>query len=88
MTHILRRHTISHLIKASWNDDDDDDDSNDEINSTFNHAIGPPEKNRIQMPLFDYEKMLYNALQSNRHIWIKKVLGLQSLCLGIWLGYA
>lgn len=51
------------MLLSTWNDDDDDDDSNDEINSTFNHAIGLPEKNGIQMPLFDYEKMLYNAIE-------------------------
>jgi hypothetical protein len=28
------------------------------------------------MQLFDYEQMLYNALQSNKHIWIKKATGL------------
>ena len=28
------------------------------------------------MPLFDYEQMPYNALQSNKHIWIKKATGL------------
>jgi hypothetical protein len=28
------------------------------------------------MPLFDYEQVLFNALQSNKHIWIKKATGL------------
>lgn len=45
-------------------------------NSTFNHTIGLPRKNGIAYPLFDYEQMLYNALQSNKHIWIKKATGL------------
>jgi late competence protein required for DNA uptake (superfamily II DNA/RNA helicase) len=42
----------------------------------FNHAIGLPQKNGIAMPLFDYEQMLYDTLQSNKHIWIKKATGL------------
>ena len=42
----------------------------------FIHAIGLPEKNGVPMPLFDYELMLFNALQSNKHIWIKKATGL------------
>jgi hypothetical protein len=43
---------------------------------SFNHAIGLPEKNGIPMPLFDYEQLLYNELQSNKHLWIKKATGL------------
>jgi hypothetical protein len=42
----------------------------------FNYAIGLPQKNGQPMPLFDYEQLLYNALQSNKHIWIKKATGL------------
>jgi hypothetical protein len=47
-----------------------------QIVTDFNHAIGLPEKNGVPMPLFDYEQMLYNALQLNKHIWIKKATGL------------
>ena len=28
------------------------------------------------MPLFDYEQMLFDTLQSNKHVWIKKATGL------------
>jgi hypothetical protein len=28
------------------------------------------------MPIFDYEKMLFDTLQSNKHVWIKKATGL------------
>lgn len=38
---------------------------------TFNYMIGLPQKNWQSMPLFDYEQMLFDALQSNKHIWIK-----------------
>jgi hypothetical protein len=27
-------------------------------------------------PLFDYEQLLFNTLQPNKHIWIKKATGL------------
>jgi hypothetical protein len=30
----------------------------------------------MPMPLFDYEQMLFDTLQSNRHVWIKKATGL------------
>lgn len=42
----------------------------------FNHVIGLPRRNDKPMPLFDYEQMLFNALQSNKHVWIKKATGL------------
>ena len=43
---------------------------------TFNHVIGLPHKNGQFYPLFDYEQMLFDTLQSNKHIWIKKATGL------------
>jgi hypothetical protein len=52
----------------NWSDTTDD--------HTFNHAIGLPQNEGQPMPLFDYEQLLYNALQSNKHIWIKKATGL------------
>ena len=42
----------------------------------FNHAIGLPRKDDVPCPLFDYEQMLYDTLQSNKHVWIKKATGL------------
>jgi hypothetical protein len=50
--------------------------SESELSKSFNHAIGLPQKDGQPMPLFDYEQLLYNALQSNKHIWIKKATGL------------
>ena len=43
---------------------------------TFNHAIGLPQKNGIEFPLFDYEQLVFNMLQSHKHLWIKKATGL------------
>lgn len=43
--------------------------------NTFNHAIGLPQKNGQPMPLFDYEQMLFDILQTNKHVWIKKATG-------------
>src|SRR6266516_2639256 len=54
----------------------------------FNHIIGLPTKGRIEKPLFDYEKLLYdsilgsehyNILNHNikhKHLWVKKSTGL------------
>jgi hypothetical protein len=42
----------------------------------FNHAIRLPQKNGQSYPLFDYEQLLYNELQNNKHVWIKKATGL------------
>jgi hypothetical protein len=44
--------------------------------NTFNHAIGLPQKNGQSYPLFDYEQMLFDALQTNKYLWIKKATGL------------
>jgi hypothetical protein len=56
-------------------------------NCCFNHIIGLPAKNGIEKPLFDYQKILYNALLDNdysntlhnfkyKHLWVKKATGL------------
>jgi hypothetical protein len=42
----------------------------------FNHAIGLPQKNGRAYPLFDYEKLVFDSLQNNKHVWIKKATGL------------
>jgi len=42
----------------------------------FNHIIGLPMKDGLEKPLFDYEKKIFDALQSHKHIWIKKATGL------------
>ena len=42
----------------------------------FNHAIGLPQKNGQSYPLFDYEQLIFNTLQKNKHVWIKKATGL------------
>jgi hypothetical protein len=55
----------------------------------FIHIIGLPEKNTIDKPLYDYEKMVFDSLivspydtkksnsnSSNKHLWIKKATGL------------
>ena len=54
----------------------------------FNHIIGLPTKEGLEKPIFDYEKILYDALLvpnlqnslnhtfKNKHLWIKKATGL------------
>lgn len=42
----------------------------------FNHIIGLPTKNQVEKPFFDYEKILFDVIQNERHIWIKKATGL------------
>jgi hypothetical protein len=43
----------------------------------FNHGIGlPTNKKGIEMPLFDYERTIYDAFQEHKHIWILKATGL------------
>ena len=55
----------------------------------FNHIIGLPRKNgKVEKPLFDYERLLYDSLLipdfynplqhtfKQKHVWVKKATGL------------
>jgi hypothetical protein len=54
----------------------------------FNHVVGLPTKERSEKPIFDYQKILYDALQisdyvnslrhdfKHKHLWVKKATGL------------
>ena len=51
----------------------------------FNHIIGLPQKNGIDKPLYDYEKIIFDSLvphygnnncPNKKHLWIKKATGL------------
>jgi hypothetical protein len=57
-------------------------------NCCFNHIIGLPTKEGMEKAIFDYEKILYDALLvndyssnprytfKNKHLWVKKATGL------------
>lgn len=61
----------------------------------FNHIVGLPTKDKKELPLFDYEKLLYDTLMSidksfkDKHLWVKKAtgLGITEFCLRLmaWL---
>jgi aromatic ring-cleaving dioxygenase len=50
----------------------------------FNHIIGLPQKDAVDMPLYDYEKIIFDSLATQtcnansygKHLWIKKATGL------------
>jgi hypothetical protein len=42
----------------------------------FNHIVGLPELNSVQHPLYDYQQLVIDKLESNKYIWIKKSTGL------------
>jgi hypothetical protein len=45
----------------------------------FNHIIGLPQKDGIDKPMYDYEKIIFECLaiqNGNKHLWIKKATGL------------
>jgi len=48
----------------------------------FNHIVGLPVKDKVEHPIYDYEKVLYDSLLSNegsfkdKHLWVKKATGL------------
>jgi len=45
-------------------------------NCCFNHILGLPAKDGIEKPLFDYQKIIFDSLEQNKHLWIKKATGL------------
>lgn len=42
----------------------------------FNHIVGLPIKNGKEYPLFDYQKLIFDAIENNQNIWIKKARGI------------
>jgi hypothetical protein len=48
----------------------------------FNHIVGLPLKDKVEHPLYDYEKILYDSLLNldgsfkDKHLWVKKATGL------------
>jgi hypothetical protein len=51
----------------------------------FNHIIGLPQKDGVDKPLYDYERLIFDSLvthngnvnfSNNKHLWIKKATGL------------
>ena len=49
---------------------------NTQDTNTFNQALGMPQKNGQDSPLFDYEQLVFDTLQKHKHVWIKKATGL------------
>ena len=45
-------------------------------NCCFNHIIGLPVKNDKQFPIFDYQQLIFDAIENNRNVWIKKASGI------------
>ena len=40
------------------------------------HGIKPPQKDGHDMPVLPYQKILYDALQNHKHVWILKSRGI------------
>jgi hypothetical protein len=72
-----------------WNvEEHKQEDINTKGDCCFNHIIGLPTKEGIEKAMFDYEKILYDALLDNdysntlhhafkhKHLWVKKATGL------------
>jgi hypothetical protein len=42
----------------------------------MNHICGLPQKSGREFPLFDYQKLIFDCIEQNRNIWIKKARGI------------
>ena len=38
----------------------------------FNHIIGLPQKDGNDKPLYDYQQIIFDSLDNNKYLWIKK----------------
>jgi hypothetical protein len=55
------------------------EDINTNGDCCFNHIIGLPQRDSVDKPLYDYEKIIFDSLvtqTSNKHLWITKAIGL------------
>ena len=86
--------TLGHLSDIPfwiWNiEEHKQEDFKTKGNCCFNHIIGLPTKGKIEKPIFDYEKLLYDSLLDDgysnnnflnhnfkhKHLWVKKATGL------------
>jgi late competence protein required for DNA uptake (superfamily II DNA/RNA helicase) len=68
-----------------WNiDEHEQEDAKTNGDCCFNHIIGLPQKDGLDKPLYDYEKMIFDSLVTHngnvnptyKHLWIKKASGL------------
>lgn len=42
----------------------------------FNHLISLPTKDGRQYPIFDFQELIFDALEQNQNVWIKKARGI------------
>lgn len=42
----------------------------------FNHIVGSPEKNNQECPIFNFQKLIFDAVEQNQNIWILKSRGI------------
>jgi len=60
-----------------WNaEEHKQEDIDTKGNCCFNHIIGLPQKDGDDKPLYDYQQILFDSLDNNKHLWIKKATGL------------
>ena len=45
-------------------------------NCCFQHIVGCPTKEGRERPLWDYQKLIFDCIEQNQNIWIKKARGI------------
>ena len=57
--------------------------------AAFNHVIGLLQNDGNDKPLYDYIQIIFDWLNGNRHLWIKKAtsLGVSDFMLRLWPGF-
>jgi hypothetical protein len=62
-----------------WDKQHKQEDIKTDGDCCFNHIIGLPQKDGNDKPLYDYEQIIFESLDThngNKHFWIKKATGL------------
>lgn len=73
--------TTIDLIKTKpfWIEDEKKHDYERKLrkgNCCFNHIVGLPWKHGEQLPMFDYENLLFDAFEHHKYVWVLKATGL------------
>jgi hypothetical protein len=45
-------------------------------NCCIQHVLGLPIKNGKEFPIFEFQKLIFDAIEQNQNIWIKKARGI------------
>lgn len=74
------KHSMSTFLDKPFWIWDDSIHKNEYVHSNghccFNHILSLPVKGGLQYPFFDFQSLIFNILEQNQNVWIKKARGI------------